>query len=72
MLGLTSHRRRHVVFGVVPAPAARLRLAGSVLVEAHDEWQVADKRDLSETSLALLDVSDQSAETIAPTAALTA
>ena len=48
------------------------RLAGSVLVEAHDEWQVADKRYLSETSLALLDVSDQSAETIAPTAALTA
>ncbi|ETZ75492.1 transposase, Mutator family domain protein, partial [Mycobacterium sp. MAC_011194_8550] len=44
----------------------------SVLVEAHDEWQVADKRYLSETSLALLDVSDQSAETIAPTAALTA
>jgi hypothetical protein len=31
-----------------------LRLAGLVLVEAHDEWQVADKRYLSETSLALL------------------
>jgi putative transposase len=25
-----------------------------VLVEAHDEWQVADKRYLSETTLALL------------------
>jgi len=34
--------------------AALLRLAGSVLVEAQDEWQVADKRYLSETSLALL------------------
>ncbi|WP_459994252.1 transposase, partial [Mycobacterium avium] len=64
-------KRRTDVVGV-PNPADRLRLAGSVLVEAHDEWQVADKRYQSETSLALLDVSDQSAETIAPTAALTA
>ncbi|EUA17363.1 transposase, Mutator family protein [Mycobacterium xenopi 3993] len=59
-------KRRTDVVGVFPNPAALLRLAGSVLVEAHDEWQVADKRYLSETSLALLDVSDQSAETIAP------
>jgi hypothetical protein len=29
---------------VVPNPAALLRLAGSVLVEAHDEWQFTDKR----------------------------
>ena len=40
--------------------------------EAHDEWQVADKRYPSETSLALLQLSDPSSETVAPTAALTA
>jgi putative transposase len=47
-------------------------LAGSVLVEAHDDWRVADKRYLSETSLALLTSTDPDTETHAPTAALTA
>jgi putative transposase len=48
-------RRR--LCGMFPYPAALLRLAGSVLVEAHDEWQVADKRYLPETTLALLNQS---------------
>ncbi len=34
---------------------ALLRLASSVLVETHDEWQVSGRRYLSEGSTALLD-----------------
>jgi transposase-like protein len=42
------------VVGVFPNPAALLRLAGAVLVEVQDEWQVSDRRYLSEGSMALL------------------
>jgi transposase-like protein len=47
-------KRRTDVVGVLPNPAALLRLAESVLVGAHNERQVADKRYLSETTLSLL------------------
>jgi putative transposase len=58
--------------GSFPNPAALLRLASLELVEARDEWEVADKRCLCETTLALLELTNQPAETAAPAAALTA
>ena len=58
---------------VAVRPALRVVLKpGSVLVEAHDEWQVADKRYLSETTLALLNAPNNSEQNVAAPAGLTA
>ena len=59
-------KRRTDVVGVFPNPEALLRLAGAVLVEAHDEWQVADRRYLSEGSMALLTRPDPAKEVRSP------
>jgi hypothetical protein len=41
-------------------------LAGAVLVEAHDEWQVSGCRHLSEASMALLNRPDPAKEVAQP------
>ena len=65
-------KRRTDVVGVFPNPAALMSLAGAVLVEAHDEWQVSERRYFSEGSMALLDSPPADPEEVATPALLTA
>jgi transposase-like protein len=59
-------KRRTDVVGVFPNPDALLRLAGAVLVEAHDEWQVSDRRYLSEASMGMLGNAKPGQEVVTP------
>ena len=65
-------KRRTGVVGVFPSQPSLLRLAGAVLAEIHDEWQVSDRRILSEASMAKLlepaTARQQAPEPVAPPA----
>ena len=54
-------KRRIDVVGIMPNPAALHRLSACVLIEAHDEWQVSERRYVSETSMAMLSPAEATA-----------
>jgi len=59
-------KRRSNVVGIFPDDASVIRLVGAVLLDQHDDWAIAERRYLSEESMARIDADPEPTTTNTP------